>query len=51
MILPPNQLQPSLSDADDFEFDSREIDIDEPIIWLYEDHIESNDTRRETLIS
>ena len=44
MDLPPNELKPSLSDANDFDFYSRESDSDEPIGWLDGDPLESDGT-------
>ena len=57
MNLPPDEIKPSLDDADDFYYDPRESDGDEPIGWIDGDPIESNGTpvfensRSDTLIN
>ena len=57
MNLPPDELKLSLSDTDDFDYDPRESDGDEPIGWIDGDPIEPNGTpvfensRSDTLIN
>ena len=44
MNLPPNELNPSLYDANDYDYDPRESDSDEPIGLIDQDPIELNGT-------
>ena len=42
--LPPDELKPSLPDADDYDYDPRENDSDEPIGWIDGNPIEPHGT-------
>ena len=42
--LPPDDIKPSLSDADNCDYDPRENDSDKPLGWIDGDPVDSNDT-------